>query len=124
MPINLRVPSRRSDAAAATEINGHDDQNAKRDETSSSSDEEEYELQDLRDRLKSSRGSRFDLIANEFGASAATAAGTARRFSRENVINGIRDLSKDFVIHPDNRFRSSFLYTCLCDIILLWFFFW
>lgn len=67
--------------------------------SSSSSDEGEYEFQDIRDRIKSSRGSRFNLIANEFGL-----ASTIRKFSRENVINGIKDLSKGFVIHPDNRY--------------------
>ena len=58
----------------------------------------EYELQDINDRIKSSRGSRFNLIINELRLE------PFRRFSRESVVNGIRGLSKGFVIHPDNRY--------------------
>ncbi|XP_062107641.1 potassium channel SKOR isoform X2 [Humulus lupulus] len=76
----------------------------------SSSDEGEFELQDIRDRITSSRGSRFNLIANEFGLASAI-----RKFSRENVINGFKDLSKGVVIHPDNRW-----YRAWTKFILLW----
>jgi len=68
--------------------------------SSSSSDEREYEVQDLRDRLKSSRGSRFDLIQNELGLNSRWS-----KFSRQALLHGIRGFSEDFVIHPDNRFR-------------------
>lgn len=75
--------------------------------SSSSSDEREYEVQDLRDRLKSSRGSRFDLIENQLGLNS-----TWSKFSRQALLHGIRgfsmDLVKDFVIHPDNRFSFIF----------------
>ncbi|KAF4355706.1 hypothetical protein F8388_001064 [Cannabis sativa] len=88
--------------AAANGI-GRVDQNDERDHdmvsSSSDGDEEEFELQDIRDRIKSSRGSRFNLIANEFGLASAI-----KKFSRENVMNGIRDLSNGVVIHPDNRY--------------------
>ena len=66
--------------------------------SSLSSDAREYEVQDLRDRLKSSRGSRFDLIEKELGLNS-----TWRKFSRLALLDGIRGLSKDLVIHPDNR---------------------
>ncbi|KAF4365931.1 hypothetical protein G4B88_007875 [Cannabis sativa] len=97
--------------AAANGI-GRVDQNDERDHDTSSSDgdEEEFELQDIRDRIKSSRGSRFNLIANEFGLASAI-----KKFSRENVMNGIRDLSNGVVIHPDNRW-----YRAWTKFILLW----
>jgi len=74
---------------------------------SSSSDEREYEVQDLRDRLKSSQGSMFNLIENQLGLNS-----TWSKFSRQALLHGIRgfsmDLVKDFVIHPDNRFSFIF----------------
>ena len=73
-------------------------------------EEEEYEVQDLRDQIKSSRGSRFNLITNEFGLlEGSSSASTTRRrmryyLSKESVINGVKGLSKGIgVIHPDNR---------------------
>lgn len=60
--------------------------------SSSSSDEREYQMQELRDRLKSSRGSRFDLIEKEFQLNSGWS-----KFSRKALLH-------DFVIHPDNRF--------------------
>ncbi|KAL9316386.1 hypothetical protein ACSQ67_017387 [Phaseolus vulgaris] len=78
--------------------------------SSSSSDEREYEVQDLRDRLKSSRGSRFNLIQNELGLNSRWS-----KFSREALLDGIRGFSKDFVIHPDNRW-----YRAWTKFILLW----
>ena len=69
-----------------------------REEGESRNGEGEYEVEDLRDRIKSSRGSRFELIENELGLDS-----THRRFSRQSVINGLKDLSQGLVIHPDNR---------------------
>lgn len=63
----------------------------------------EYEVEDLRDRIKSSRGSRFALIENELGLDSAN----QRRFSRQSVINGLKDLSRGMVIHPENRYTFS-----------------
>lgn len=63
------------------------------------SDEGEYEFQDVKDRIKSSRGSQFNLIAYQLGLNS-----TGRKFSRESLFNGIRDLSRGLVIHPNNRF--------------------
>lgn len=65
-------------------------------------EEEEYEVDDLRERMKSSRGSRLNLINRELGFEPEP----ARRISsgNESVNNGIRDLSKCKVIHPDNRY--------------------
>lgn len=62
-------------------------------------EEEEYEVDELRDSGKSSRGSRLSLVANELGLES-----TRRKFSRENLIYGLRDLSQGLVIHPTNRF--------------------
>ncbi|PON43403.1 hypothetical protein PanWU01x14_274260 [Parasponia andersonii] len=92
MPLPLAV-SRRGGGGVVEE---EEDESGRHD-VSSSDEEGEYELQDIRDRIKSSRGSRFNLIANEFGL-----ASTIRNFSRENLVNGIKDLSKGLVIHPDN----------------------
>lgn len=61
--------------------------------------EEEYEVEDFTEGTKSSRGSRFNLIANELGLVAARAR---MNLSRQSVLNGIKDLS-DGPIHPDNR---------------------
>ena len=63
-------------------------------EGSSSHGGEEYEVEDLRERIQSSRGSRLTLVENELEMNS-----TRRRFSRHNLINGFRDL----FIHPDNR---------------------
>ncbi|XP_022869416.1 potassium channel SKOR-like [Olea europaea var. sylvestris] len=80
------------------------------DREDSSNGEDEYEVQDLRDRMKSSRGSRFNLIENELGLEL-----TRRRFSRQTVINGLKDLSRGLVIHPDNRW-----YRAWEKFILIW----
>jgi hypothetical protein len=60
-------------------------------------DEEEYELEDVRERITSSRASRFNLLANELRLPS-----TLRKFSRETLLLGIKDLSRGLVIHPDN----------------------
>ncbi|GAY53240.1 hypothetical protein CUMW_147810 [Citrus unshiu] len=65
--------------------------------------EGEYEVDDLREGFKSSRGSRFNLIANQFGFG----FGFRRNFSSQSLITGIRHFSKGSVIHPDNR-RGDF----------------
>ncbi|GLT71747.1 hypothetical protein SLA2020_437450 [Shorea laevis] len=43
--------------------------------------ETEYELEDLRDRIKSSRGSRFNLITNELGLESLAGSSVARASS-------------------------------------------
>ncbi|THG02041.1 hypothetical protein TEA_028621 [Camellia sinensis var. sinensis] len=63
-------------------------------------EEEEYEVDDVNDRMESSRGSRFNLLNRELELDYAR-----RIFSRENVIKGIKDLSKGLAIHPDNRYH-------------------
>ncbi|PPD77549.1 hypothetical protein GOBAR_DD25523 [Gossypium barbadense] len=73
--------------------------------------EEEYEVEDFREGNKSSRGSRFNLIANELGLVAARAR---INLSRQSVLNGIKDLS-DGPIHPDNRW-----YRAWTKFILIW----
>ncbi|XP_019177376.1 PREDICTED: potassium channel SKOR-like [Ipomoea nil] len=59
--------------------------------------EAEYEVADLREEIKSTRGSRFKLMEDELGLELAL-----RKFSRQTVINGLKDLSQCLVIHPDN----------------------
>ncbi|PQM40740.1 potassium channel SKOR [Prunus yedoensis var. nudiflora] len=76
-------------------------------------EEEEYEVQDLRDRIKSSRGSRFNLIKNELGLDDDDSS-ILRRFSRQSLINGVKGLSHG-VIHPDNRW-----YRAWTKFILVW----
>nr|GMC57323.1 potassium channel SKOR-like isoform X2 [Ipomoea batatas] len=61
---------------------------------------EEYAADELRDNgdESSSRGSRFTLIQSAIGL-----ASTRRTSSRQTLIDGLRDLSRGLVIHPDNR---------------------
>lgn len=75
---------------------------------------EEYELEDVRDRIKSSRGSRFNLITNELGLES-----TRRKFSRESLLFGLRDLSQGLVIHPDNRYHHHSLSLSLSFLFYL-----
>lgn len=70
-------------------------------------EEEEFEVEEVRERLESSRGSRFNLLNKELRVESFR-----RKFSRESVINGFRDLSKVMVIYPDhNRYVSLSLST-------------
>ncbi|KAB5560868.1 hypothetical protein DKX38_005825 [Salix brachista] len=85
----------------------HRDRNKTESDNDDGEDETEYEVQELRDRIKSSRGSRFNLIENEFGlvngTESSMIANWRRKLSRESVINGIHYVSTGLVIHPDNR---------------------
>lgn len=57
----------------------------------------EYEVEDVRDKIESSRGSRFQLIENDLVG--VDFLRRRRKISRQSLLNGI----KDFVIHPENR---------------------
>ena len=85
----------------------HRERNKKESDNDDGEDETEYEVQELRDRIKSSRGSRFNLIENEFGlvngTESSMIANWRRKLSRESVNNGIHYVSTGLVIHPDNR---------------------
>ena len=59
------------------------------------SNEEEYNVETVRERIASSRASRLDLVQKELSMQSGR-----RRFSRENIINGIKGL----IIHPDSRY--------------------
>ncbi|XP_077230384.1 potassium channel SKOR-like [Tasmannia lanceolata] len=72
-------------------------------------EEEEFEVEELRDRINSSRASRFDLLSKELGLE-----WNRRRLSRESVINGLRGCSSGFVFPPDNRW-----YQIWTNIILI-----
>ncbi|KAK6267607.1 hypothetical protein QUC31_011767 [Theobroma cacao] len=85
--------------------------NGIREESPANGEEYDYEVEELRDRIQSSRGSRFDLIANEFGLAPARGR---RKFSRRTVIDGIKDL-RGLAIHPDNRW-----YRAWTKFILIW----
>ncbi|KAK9106580.1 hypothetical protein Syun_022591 [Stephania yunnanensis] len=74
-------------------------------------EDSDFQVESVRDRLHSSRASRFELIANEFYRFDKAHRG----FSRERVIDGIRGFSQGFVILPNNRF-----YRVWTKIILLW----
>jgi hypothetical protein len=76
---------------------------------SSSTDEGEYEVQDLRDRLKSSRGSMFNLIEKELGLKIGW-----RKFSRGALFH------ESVIINPDNRLVLIFT---LFNFISLFFYF-
>nr|ANS59120.1 potassium channel transporter [Lycium barbarum] len=71
---------------------------------------EEYEVEDMRDNVESSRGSRFRLIENDL----VGIDWFRRKISRQSVINGLKDLSH-FVIHPENRW-----YRMWENFILIW----
>ncbi|XVF75094.1 hypothetical protein PTKIN_Ptkin13bG0160600 [Pterospermum kingtungense] len=77
-------------------------------------DEEEYEMAEFREGIRSSRGSRFNLIANELGLAAARAR---RKFSRHSLFNGFKGLSSGTgqSIHPDNKW-----YRAWTKFILIW----
>ena len=62
-------------------------------------EEEEYKFEEVSERIKSSVASRFNLISNELGL-----VSNFRKFSRESLFLGIKDLSTGLVIHPDNRY--------------------
>ncbi|OIT37659.1 PREDICTED: potassium channel SKOR-like [Nicotiana attenuata] len=69
----------------------------------------EYKMEDL---TKSSRSSRrFGLMEKELGLDSSTHS----RFSRENVINGIKGFSQGSVIYPDDRW-----YKIWEKFILIW----
>ncbi|KAK9118097.1 hypothetical protein Scep_016190 [Stephania cephalantha] len=74
-------------------------------------EDSDFQVESVRDRLHSSRASRFELITNEFYRFDKAHRG----FSRERVIDGIRGFSQGFVILPNNRF-----YRVWTKIILLW----
>ncbi|KAK0582599.1 hypothetical protein LWI29_027488 [Acer saccharum] len=71
-------------------------------------DHREFELESLRDQLKSSRASRFNLISNQFGGE------NRHNFSRQSVIDGIKGLTTSF-INPEERW-----YRAWTKFILIW----
>lgn len=69
--------------------------------------EDEYVVEELMERIRSSRHSRFTLMENELSAQ--------RKFSRQSVIDGLKDLSQGFFIHPDNKWYKAWE-----KFILIW----
>ena len=66
--------------------------------SSNSNHEEDFVIEKPRDRLKSSRGSRFDLLVHELNHESVE-----RQFSREGFFHGVKDLYHGLVIHPENN---------------------
>lgn len=60
--------------------------------------EEDYEVDDFGDEVVESRGNRFNPLNNFLGLDFA--GGNGGKFT---VINGIRDISRGSIVHPDNR---------------------
>lgn len=65
------------------------------------SDEGEYEVDDLNESLKESRESRFNLVANQVSLLRPNP-------NRQSVLSGFRLFSRNFVFHPENRFKFNF----------------
>lgn len=72
----------------------------------------EYELEDLSDDIQESRGHHMARIVNEFELGSAA---NTRKYSREHIFKGLKDLSRGCSIHPDNRW-----YHVWDKFILLW----
>ncbi|KAJ4961672.1 hypothetical protein NE237_021582 [Protea cynaroides] len=71
----------------------------------SSDEAEEFEIEEVKDRIQSSHGSRFNLLENRFNG---------RKLSRERLLNGIKGF-KGFFILPDSRWYQAWKH-----FILLW----
>jgi hypothetical protein len=71
---------------------------------------EDYEVDDFRDGIVESRGNRFNPLTNFLGLDFA--GGSGGKFT---VINGIRDISRGSIVHPDNRW-----YKAWTMFILIW----
>lgn len=65
----------------------------------------EYVVENLPDRMQSSRNSRFELMQNQLGLD------SEQRFCRQCENYGLRDLVQGLCIHPENRY-SAFLLPC------------
>ncbi|KAL8125438.1 hypothetical protein AgCh_012942 [Apium graveolens] len=72
----------------------------------------EYEVEDLSDDIQESRGHHMARIANEFELGSAE---NRRKYSREHIFKGLKDLSRGCSIHPDNRWYHAWE-----KFILLW----
>ncbi|XP_042487714.1 potassium channel SKOR-like [Macadamia integrifolia] len=83
---------RRTTMGRSKEIEGDD----------SSDEVEEFKIEEIKDRIQSSQGSRFTLLETRFNG---------KKLSRENLIRGI----KGFVILPDNRWYQAWKH-----LILIW----
>ncbi|CAN1827557.1 Potassium channel SKOR [Linum perenne] len=95
-------------------------------EENGAEEDDEYELRDVTERLRSSRGSRFNLIEREFSLSrnhhhhhggGGGGGGSSRNhlFRRQSIIDGFHHVSRGLIIHPDNRW-----YRAWSKFILLW----
>lgn len=72
----------------------------------------EYEVEDVRDKIESSRGSRFQLIEDDLGLNLFR-----RRISRLKI-----NLSQGFIIHPELDFSNliNFFLSLVSTSMLQW----
>ncbi|GAB4831625.1 hypothetical protein Ancab_005637 [Ancistrocladus abbreviatus] len=103
--------SRREEAGEGREQEIEEASSSSSPSSSSHNRDAEYVVEPPRDRLKSSRGSRFKLLTNEFGLIDSIRP----KFSRESLINNFRDISRGSVVHPESRW-----YRAWQKFILLW----
>ncbi|GAB2224818.1 hypothetical protein Drorol1_Dr00005595 [Drosera rotundifolia] len=86
-----------SKAMSRREVDGDEDRNG----SSSSSGEEEFIIgEPARDQLKSSRGSRLTLLANELKLVDKI---LRPKLSRDGIVNGFMDCYRWSTVHPDSR---------------------
>ncbi|KAL9248883.1 hypothetical protein AKJ16_DCAP06447 [Drosera capensis] len=89
-----------SKAMSRREVDGDEDGNG-----SSSSGEEEFIIgEPLRDQLKSSRGSRLTLLANELRLVDKI---LRPKLSRDGIVNGFMDCYRWSIVHPDARLMDD-----------------
>ncbi|CAN6478972.1 unnamed protein product [Victoria cruziana] len=70
---------------------------------------EEFEVEDVSERIRSSRASQFALLSSELGLDGR------RRYGAGEKVNGFGDFSKGFIVLPESR-----LYTLWVRFILVW----
>lgn len=61
--------------------------------------EDEFEVEEVKDGIGESQGSRLELVARELGLDRTA----KRRLSREQILVDIRGCCRGFVIHPDHK---------------------
>lgn len=67
--------------------------------------EEEFEVEEVKDRIEGSLGSRLALVTRELGLN--TAAAAARRFSGERIVGEISGCCRGYIIQPDKKYAIS-----------------
>lgn len=68
--------------------------------------EEEFEVEEVKDRTEGSLGSQLALVTQELGLN-MTAATPKRRFSRERIVGEASDCRHGYIFRPDNKYAVS-----------------